>query len=35
MAKHSADLSALKSLLETKDIKKGNNAKEVLNRGNE
>lgn len=35
MAKHSSDLSALKSLVETKGIKNGENAKEIVNRENE
>ena len=35
MAKHSADLSALKSLVETKGIKKGVNAEQIINKENE
>jgi hypothetical protein len=35
MAKHAADFSALKSLLEAKSIKGGVNAHEIINRENE
>lgn len=35
MAKHGADLSALKSLVETKNIKNGENAELVLNKKDE
>jgi hypothetical protein len=32
MAKHAADLSALKTLVETKQIKNGQNAESIINR---
>ena len=35
MAKHAADLSALKSLVEAKSIKNGENASQILNKENE
>lgn len=35
MAKHAADLSAIKSLVEAKQIKNGENAHLILNKENE
>lgn len=35
MAKHASDLSALKSLVETKEIKSGENSDKIINREND
>ena len=35
MAKHAADLSALKTLVETKQIKNGENANAIINKEND